>query len=443
MELQTKTSPAQSHTVKKKADFTEKKFFVLICLVTCLFMLWGIAITMGDVLNRHFQNVLHVSKSKSGLVQFSIFGAYAVMGIPAGLFMKKFGYKNGVLLGLLLYAAGAFLFVPASNQESFTFFRIALFILACGLATLETVAHPFMAALGDQRTSDQRINFAQSFNGLGAIIGPLIGGYFILKAGQEHSNDLVSVKLLYQVIGVVILLVAIAFFFVKVPVLKDPHAESSHKPSQMSGKKSSLFQYRHFKWAAVAQFFNVAAQGGTWAFFINYGSEKMHLTNETAAYYFSFSMVLMMTGRFLGTYLMRFIAPNKLLAVAAACNIGLCVVIAQGFGWSSFIALMLLNFFFSIMFPTIFSLGLKDLGPHVQQASSFIVMGVVGGAVFPPVMGLIADKNIATAYYLPIIPYVVIFLFGYKFYKVVRKEAPDKNKSIVAKEKVVLLEVKD
>ena len=197
------------------APFTQKKYIVTLIFVTSLFMLWGIAITMGDVLNRHFQNVLHVSKAESGLVQFSIFGAYAVMGIPAGLFMKRYGYKNGVLLGLGLYAIGAFLFVPAANAESFGFFRGALFILACGLATLETVAHPFVAGLGDQRTSDQRINFAQSFNGLGAVIGPLIGGYFILRGGQEHSNDLESVKTLYVGIGAVILSIAVAFSFVK------------------------------------------------------------------------------------------------------------------------------------------------------------------------------------------------------------------------------------
>src|SRR5215213_5445491 len=222
--------PSVSLTVKKgalapdaKPSFTEKKYVVTFIFVTSLFLLWGIAITMGDVLNRHFQNVLHVSKSESGLVQFSIFGAYAVMGIPAGLFMKRFGYKNGVLAGLLLYALGAFLFIPAANAGSFTFFRVALFILACGLATLETVAHPFVASLGHQRFSDQRVNFAQSFNGLGAVLGPLIGGYFILRAGQLHSNDLESVKLLYQIIGSVILLIAIAFYFVKVPAVKDAH----------------------------------------------------------------------------------------------------------------------------------------------------------------------------------------------------------------------------
>lgn len=385
-------------------------------------MLWGIAITMGDVLNRHFQNVLHVSKAQSSLVQFSIFGAYFIMGIPAGLFMKKFGYKNGVLLGLSLYALGAFMFVPASNAESFLFFRIALFVLACGLATLETVAHPFVASLGDQRTSDQRINFAQSFNGLGAFAGPLIGGYFILRAGQEHSNDLVSVKILYIVIGVVIALIAVGFSFIKVPPGTDPHIVAT--PENIDavnvdtepGKK--LYRHKHFIWAAIAQFFNVAAQGGTWAFFINYGTEKMGLSGESAAYYFSLSMVMMMVGRFAGTYLMKFIAPNKLLATFAMANIIMCIIIAQNWGWPSFAALLMLNFFFSIMFPTIFSLGLKNLGAHTQQASSFIVMGVVGGAVFPPIMGQIANHDVAMAYYLPIICYLIIFLFGWKLYKV-------------------------
>jgi FHS family L-fucose permease-like MFS transporter len=348
------------------------------------------------------------------------------MGIPAGLFMKRFGYKNGVLFGLVLYAFGAFLFVPAANSESFMFFRVALFILACGLATLETVAHPFVASLGNQRTSDQRINFAQSFNGLGAFVGPFIGGYFILRAGQEHSNDLTTVKVLYEIIGVVILSIAIAFSFVKVPKLEDPHAIVEAEkdayavpvdPEDIKHPKG-LFQHKHFVWAAITQFFNVAAQAGTWAYFINYGHEKMGLSDEKASYYFGLSMVMMMIGRFVGTYLMRFIAPNKLLATYALSNIVMCVIIAQSWGWPSFIALLMLNFFFSIMFPTIFSLGLKDLGPHTQQASSFIVMGVVGGAVFPYFMGLIANHDAAQAYYLPILCYLVIFLFGAKLYKV-------------------------
>jgi FHS family L-fucose permease-like MFS transporter len=404
-----------------KPAFTEKKYIPTFIFVTSLFLMWGIAMTMGDVLNKHFQNVLHVSRAQSGLVQFSIFGAYAVMGIPAGIFMKKYGYKNGVLLGLSLYAVGAFLFVPAANEGSFTFFRIALFILACGLATLETTAHPFVAALGDQRTSDQRINFAQSFNGLGAFIGPIAGGFFILRSGS--GGDLDSVKTLYKVIGSIITSIALAFAFVKVPVLVDTHAQ--HMDVQEDGihphnakKTKGLFGRRHFAWAVVAQLFNVAAQGGTWAFFINYGHEKMGLSDEKASYYLGLSMLMMMLGRFSGTLLMRYIAPNKLLAAFACANILMCLIVAQSWGWSSFIALIMINFFFSIMFPTIFSLGLKNMGSFTQQASSYIVMAVAGGAIFPPVMGLIADKDVAAAYYLPIVCYMVIFLFGYKYYKV-------------------------
>ncbi len=401
-------------------------------------MLWGIAITLGDVLNRHFQHVLKISKSHSGLVQLSIFGAYAVMGIPAGLFMKKFGYKNGVLFGLFLYAAGAFLFVPAADAESFDFFRIALFVLACGLATLETVAHPFVASLGDQRTSDQRINFSQSFNGLGGVVGPIVGSYFILKSGQAHSNDLVGVKNLYIVIGSVIVVIGILFSFVKVPFLIDPHVISTEAYAIEGGEqplKKKLFHHKHFVFATIAQLFNVAAQGGTWAYFINYGHEIMHLTDEKAGYFFSLSMVMMMLGRFGGTFLMRYIAPYKLLSIFAVANILMCIIVAQGYGIVSFIALLFINFFFSIMFPTIFSLGLKDLGKQTQKASSFIVMGVVGGGIFPPIMGLIANENVATAYYLPIICYAVIFSFGYMY--------PKLNKNITlnnVKETVILVE---
>jgi MFS transporter, FHS family, L-fucose permease len=401
-----------------KPSFTEKKYIVTLIFVTSLFMLWGIAITMGDVLNKHFQNVLNVSKSESGLVQFSIFGAYAVMGIPAGLFMKRFGYKNGVLLGLFLYATGAFLFIPAANAESFTFFRGALFILACGLATLETVAHPFVASLGDQRTSDQRINFAQSFNGLGAVIGPLLGGFFILRAGQDYTNALDSVKFLYMAIGTVITIIALSFVMVKVPPVSDPHDADDHSTTVATPKKK-LFQHRHFVWAAITQFFNVAAQGGTWAYFINYSVEiNPGMTDERGAYFFSLSMVMMMAGRFLSTFLMRFIAPNKLLSIYAVANIILCIIIAQSWGTVSFVSLIMLNFFFSIMFPTIFSLGLKDMGKYTQQASSYIVMGVVGGALFPPLMGIVANKSVAAAYYLPIICYLVIFIYGFALYKV-------------------------
>jgi MFS transporter, FHS family, L-fucose permease len=401
----------------EKVKLTERKYLITFIFVTSLFMLWGIAISMGDVLNRHFQKVLGIDVTESTLVQFSIYGAYAVMGIPAGLFMKRFGYKNGVLLGLCLYAIGAFLFIPAAGAESFNFFGLALFILACGLATLETVAHPFTASLGDERKSEQRINFSQTFNALGAILGPLLGGYFILSETLTGNTqaDLYSVKILYACIGGVVLAIAGAFAFIKVPQLSD----ESHEANVPERSYRELFQFRHFKWAVAAQFFNVAAQSGTWALFINYGVTYMPgMSDSQAAYFFSFSMVMMLAGRAIGTYLMTFIAPNKLLAIYTTGSIIFCVIISQHLGWLSFASLIGLQFTFSIMFPTIFGLGLKNLGNLHQKASSFIVMGVVGGALFPRLMGYVADNvDVATAYLLPIICYAVILVFALKFYK--------------------------
>jgi MFS transporter, FHS family, L-fucose permease len=401
----------------EKVSLTEKKYIPTYAIVTSLFMLWGIAISMGDVLNRHFQKVLGVSLAQSGLVQFSIFGAYAVMGIPAGLFMKRYGYKYGVIFGLCLYGLGAFLFIPAAGAESFGFFRMALFILACGLATLETVAHPYAAALGDERRSEQRINFSQTFNAIGTIIGPLLGGYFILgeTLTGNTQEDLTSVKILYAAIGLVVLSIAFGFWLVKVPAVQQ--ASNEYQPNQRSYKE--LFQYRHFRWAVVAQFFNVAAQGGTWAFFIVYAVTYIPgLTDAQASYYFSFSMFMMLVGRMVGTYLMTFISPARLLALFSTGSIFFCLLISQHWGWVSVGALIGLQFTFSIMFPTIFGLGLKNLSDLKEKASSFIVMGVVGGALFPPLMGWVADHfDVAKAYLLPIICYVTILLFAVKFSK--------------------------
>ncbi len=408
-----------------KAAFTEKRFIVTFVFVTSLFLLWGVCHSMSDVLIRHFQKVLGLSKSQSALVPLSVFGAYFVMSIPAGMFMKRFGYKLGVLLGLSLFAGGCFLFIPAANAPAdmaFSVFRFALFIVGCGMATLETVAHPFAASLGDQRTSDQRVNFAQSFNAVGAIMGPAIGGYFMLRTGGDASNNLDSVKILYPCLGAFILAIAVVFAFIKVPTLIDPHVTEANVDLEAvnvdAEPSKKLYQHSHFVWAAISQFFNVAAQAGTWSFFINYGNKVMGFSDEKAANYMSGFMAMMAIGRFVGTFLMKYIAPNKLLAAFAFGSIVCCLLVAQGWGWASYGALFMINFFFSIMFPTIFSLGLKNLGSHTQQASSFISMGVVGGACFPFFMGLIANHDIAQAYYLPIICYFVIFLFGFKLYKV-------------------------
>ncbi|MBA4053641.1 MAG: MFS transporter, partial [Marivirga sp.] len=278
------------------------------------------------------------------------------------------------------------------------------------------VAHPFTSALGDERRSEQRINFSQTFNAIGTIIGPLLGSFFILGevVTGNIQADLSSVKILYAAIGAVVLSIAIAFWFVKVPQL---HERSSS--NKISRTYRELFQYRHFRWAVVAQFFNVAAQGGTWAFFINYAVSYMPgMTDQQAAVYFSVSMGLMLAGRIIGTYLMTFIAPNKLLAMYTTGSILFCLLIWQKWGWISFASLMGLQFTFSIMFPTIFGLGLKNLHDLKEKASSFITMGVVGGALFPPLMGLVAERfDVATAYLLPIICYTTILIFALRFSK--------------------------
>ncbi|ANI89636.1 L-fucose:H+ symporter permease [Arachidicoccus ginsenosidimutans] len=400
-----------------KIPVVEKKYHLLFGFLTSIFFIWGFSLTMMDVLNKHFQTVLNISKSRSSMIQLSTFGAYAIAALPVGFFMKKFGYKPGIFLGLFLFAAGAFLFIPAANGVSFNLFRIAIFVLACGMATLETVAHPFIASLGNQQTSDIRINFAQSFNGFGGVIGPIIGSYFLLNSERQHLNDLVAVRQLYIIIGCFICLIAFVFFLIAVPksVLHQNPEASVDTRSSGFGTIKALFQKKHFLFSILAQFFNVAAQAGTWAYFLNYGHEVMNFTDERSGYFFSFSIVLLVLGRFLGTFLMRYIAPYKLLAFFSFCNILMCILVAQGFGWVSFTALILINFFFSIMYPTIFSLGLKDLGKQTEQASSFIVLGFIGGAVFPPLMGFIANKDTAMAYYLPIICYIVIMIFGIKY----------------------------
>ncbi|GAB3360778.1 L-fucose:H+ symporter permease [Arachidicoccus ginsenosidivorans] len=411
-----------------RAPLTSKKYYLLFAFLTSIFLMWGLALTLMDVLNKHFQAELHISKSKSSLIQLATFGAYTLVALPAGFYMKKFGYRSAILGGLFLFAAGAFLFIPAASAGSFSFFLFALFVLASGMASLETVAHPYVAALGDQKTSDQRINFAQSFNGLGGVLGPAIGSFFLLKAERGEISDLSTVKSLYVTIGCVITLMGLIFAFSpfsRVKVGSAAHNQQSGPQTDSSSVTQSatrtspplkdLLKERHFIFAVVAQFFNVAAQGGTWAYFINYGEETMHFSAEHAGYFFSLSILLLVIGRFAGTFLMRYIKPYILLSIFAFANILMCLIVAEAAGWVSFVALLMINFFFSIMYPTIFSLGLKDLGSHTQQASSFIVMGFLGGAVFPPLMGLIANTHIASAYYLPTICYLIICIFGLRY----------------------------
>jgi FHS family L-fucose permease-like MFS transporter len=380
---------------------------VALMLVTTLFFLWGLSYGLLDVLNKHFQETLHVSKAQSGLLQAAYFGAYFIIALPAGLLMDRFGYKAGILLGLCLYAAGALLFMPAANAASFPFFLFALFVIALGLGCLETAANPYATVLGDPKGAERRLNLAQSFNGLGQFVGPLLGGALFF-GGSNAGSDNSSLQTTYVVIAVIVLLVAALFARTPMPDLREQESSIQRHDSK------TLWQHREFVGGVVTQFFYVAAQVGVGAFFINYVTEHWaSMTSQNAAYLLSVAMICFMCGRFFSTWLMGRISAQRLLMVYAWINVALCAVVVSGLENVSVVALVGVFFFMSIMFPTIFAMGVKNLGPHTKRGSSFLIMAIVGGALMPYFMGLVADHfSTALAYLLPLGCFVVVAFYG-------------------------------
>jgi FHS family L-fucose permease-like MFS transporter len=390
-----------------------KKYLLPIILVTSLFFLWGFAYGLLDVLNKHFQETLNITKQRSMLLQAAYFGAYFLIALPAGLFMQKSGYKKGIITGLLLYATGAVLFYPSAQNASFPFFLLALFILASGLTFLETAANPYITVLGKPETSEFRLNLSQSFNGVGAFLGPIIGGaLFFGEDAKGGSSNLDSVKIVYVAVAGVVLLVALLFLRTPMPEIKEEELVTDRQTH--TGK--TLFQHTHFVWAVIAQFFYVAAQVGIAALFINYCTEKdLGISNERASYLLAASFLLFTIGRFTGTAIMKVIPPGKLLALFAIANIALCAVVIWMDGMISVYALMAIFFFESIMFPTIFALGVKNLGIHTKKGSSFIIMSIVGGALIPPVMGTLAESySTPFSYIIPLVCFIVVLLFAWR-----------------------------
>jgi FHS family L-fucose permease-like MFS transporter len=400
-------------------------FLVPFILITSLFFLWGIAHGMLDTLNKHFQDMLHMSKAQSGMIQFSVYTAYFGMALPAGYFMKRFGYKKGIILGLSLFSSGAFLIAATTTFESFWVFLICLFIMGCGLATLETAANPYTTKLGPKESAERRINFSQSFNGLAWVIGPLIGLFIYENHSNVAGEKLSSMILPYCVIGGTVLLVAILFVFTKLPEIKEEETFGENggvASSDGTLMNKPLIKQRHFVLGVIAQFCYVAAQTGVFSYLINFVTDvnqNPHFDVAYGPYFLSIGFALFMIGRMSGSFLMRRFEPTKLLALYAFMCCLLLPVVSMGAGWISLIALYGVFFFMSVMFPTIFALGIKDLGPKTKKASSFIVMSIVGGAVFPPLMGLIADKfNMSVGFFAPIPLFAFILYYGLKGYKV-------------------------
>ena len=418
-------------TVKANID-TKKSYLFPFILVTSLFFLWALIHNMSPILIPHLKKACQLSDMQSAFIDSAVFAAYFLMALPAGAVMKKFGYKAGIILGLCLYAVGAFLFLPAASTRDYSFFLGALFIIATGLTFLETAANPYVSVLGSPETATTRLNLAQSFNGVGAMIAPILGAKFILSGTELSKEQLAAmspdalqqylvgeastVKIPYLVIGVVVLLIAALFVVTKMPEVVEQQDE---KFDETAGTKGSIFRHRHLIAAVVTMFFYIGGQVGVNAFFIRFAKFTAGIGEKEAAVLLgSVAGLGFMIGRFFGTFLMRTVKPQALLALYGVVNVVLILIAMTTQGQIAIWAVLAVPFFMSIMFPTIFSLGIKGLGGDTKFGSSLIIMSIVGGAIFPPLMGLISDKsNIQMAYILPLICFAVVVWFGTKGYK--------------------------
>ncbi len=403
---------------------TDRKTRLAIILITSLFFLWGFALNLNPILIPHLKKACQLSDLQSAFIDSASYIAYFLVALPAGLFMKRFGYKAGITLGLLLFAVGTFLFYPAAGFRNYSFFLVALFIIASGLTFLETAANPYITVLGDEESATQRLNFAQSFNGLAAFLAPLAGGLFILSGKtltpqeeqampaqqlDEYLNqEASSVQIPFLLIGLVVLLVAILIWRTALPEIKEED-EVSTKPT------GSILSEKNLILGVVAQFFYVGAQVCVSSFFIRFADKVAGIEEKTAAFFLSGALLGFMVGRFFGTYLMRFIAPSRLLAIYSILNFGLLLLAVVTSGMVSVYALVGVEFFMSIMFPTIFALSIRGLGEKTKIGSSLVIMAIVGGAIFPVIMGRVSDlSNIQTSYIVPALCFIVVFYFALK-----------------------------
>ena len=385
-------------------NIVSKQFLLPFVLIASLFFFWGFAHSILDILNKHYQDALVISKTRSALVQAMVYGGYFIMAIPAGAIIRKWGYKAGVLTGLILYGTGALLFIPGEMIMSFNFFLVCLFVIGCGLTCLETAANPYIAVLGDEDTSASRLNLAQSLNGLGWIVGPLVGGLLVFRGADGNSG---SVALPYTIIGIAVLLIAIVISRVKLPEIKEDTVNIT------SGE--SLFHSRTFVFGLVAIFFYVAAQTGINSFFINYVTESQpSVSSRDAALMLSFGgMGLFFVGRLLGSWGMSYIKAGALLLLCALGASACMLVVILGSGIIAVSALVMTYLCESIMFPTIFALALRGLdASNTKRGSSYLIMGIVGGAIAPMLMGVLGETDMAIGFIIPLVCFIVIAAFA-------------------------------
>jgi len=409
-----------------KFPVVERRYVIAFALTSTLFFAWGLASQFNDLLLHHFQKALDLTRTRASLTQFAFYIGYFCAPLPAAMIIRRLGYKKTMIIGLALYAVGAFLFVPAAHMRIYGVFLAALYIIAIGAGFLETSANPYIAIMGDPSTSSPRLNFAQAFNGVATVLGPLVGGYVIFS-GVEYTpaqmaamgpaavdswraQEAASVGPPYLVLGILMVVIASAIALTKYPALR------SEVTPQGAGSPFAVLKKPRVLYAVVAQFFYVGAQVGTWSLLVDFAQEAAHVPERVGAQvYLEATMVAFCLGRFVGAWLQRTINPPRQLMLYAGCNILLCVLAATVGGFPSIWALVATSFFMSIMFPTIFALGLEGLGHQTEFASSFIVMAICGAAVVPPLMAAFASITGALHWSMFILAlcYVVVVSFGW------------------------------
>ena len=388
----------------------EKKYLLPFALVTSLFLLWGLANNMTDTLLAAFKRIMDMSDAQTSLIQFAFYGSYFCFALPAAIFISRRSFKSGIILGLLLYAAGAILFLPAAYAASYGFYLVAIYIMAGGCSVLETTANPYILSMGSPETATRRLNIAQSFNPIGSIIGILMSKYFILK-----DISLYSVSGTYASLGLVLIAILVAMLFVKMPAGRD-----SGNRSGIIASFGRLFRNRLYRYGVVAQFFYVGAQIGVWSFTIRIVMQELGVLEAQASTIYLITIIGFCLSRFIYTWLMKWVSPAKLLLAGGVLStlMTAVVVLGAGSGWLLIVALVLISFFMSLMFPTIYGLSLGGVAQseHPDDAklgASGLIMAILGGALLTPLQGLVSDNSsIYTSYIIPAICFVVVTLFA-------------------------------
>lgn len=388
----------------------EKKYLLPFVLVTSLFALWGLANNMTDTLLAAFKKIMQMSDTQTSFIQMAFYGAYFCVALPAALFIRKFSYKKGVILGLLLYAAGAILFLPAASTASYAFYLVAIYIMASGCSVLETTANPYIMSMGSPETATRRLNIAQSFNPIGSILGILVSKYFILQ-----DISLYSVSGTYAGLGVVLLVIMVVMLFARMPEGKDETKQAS-----LINTFGRLAKNKKYIWGVVAQFFYVGAQIGVWSFTIRLVMKELGYVEAQAATLYLISIIGFCASRFVYTWLMKYVAPVRLLAAGSVLSAVCALVVVMAGGWLAVIALVLISVFMSLMFPTIYGIALGSLNENdnekgdVKIGASGLIMAILGGALITPLQGMVSDASgsINTSYVVPLVCFIVVLCYA-------------------------------